>query len=88
MAILLAVAADNSRETHFLPQFKKKIRHIPARIAAAFVLYGSAYWGLHFAFYGPDGYVGPAIEEKATHSHSPEYPHGPQAGDIGAPPNR
>ncbi|PXA85257.1 hypothetical protein DMC25_15710 [Caulobacter sp. D4A] len=88
MAILLAVSADHSRETHFLPQFKKKIRHIPAGIAAAFVLYGSAYWGLHLAFYGPDGYVGPVIEGKATHSHSPEYPHGPQAGDIGAPPSR
>lgn len=88
MAILLAVAADHSRETHFLPEFKTKIRHIPIGIAAAFVLYGSAYWGLHFAFYGPDGYVGPAIAEKTTHSHSPEYPHGPQAGEIGAPPNR
>ncbi|EUB99227.1 hypothetical protein PMI07_005508 [Rhizobium sp. CF080] len=88
MAILLAVAADHSRETHFLPEFKTKIRHIPAGIAAAFVLYGSAYWGLHYAFYGPDGYVGPAGVDKATHSHSPEYPHGPQAGEIGAPPSR
>ncbi|CAN7498649.1 hypothetical protein [Neorhizobium sp. LjRoot104] len=82
MAILLAVAADHSRETHFLPEFKKKIRHIPAGIAAAFVLYGSAYWGLHFAFYGPERYAGPAITEKTTHSHSPEYPHGPQVGEI------
>jgi hypothetical protein len=88
MAILLAVAADHSRETHFLPEFKAKIRHIPAGIAAAFVLYGSAYWGLHYAFYGSDGYVGPAGADKATHSHSPEYPHGPQAGEIGAPPSK
>ncbi|WP_230171023.1 hypothetical protein [Rhizobium sp. CECT 9324] len=88
MAILLAVAADQSRETHFLPEFKRKIRHIPLGVAAAFVLYGSAYWGLHFAFYGPDGYVGPAVVDKATHSHSPEYPHGPQSGEIGAPPSK
>jgi len=88
MAILLAVAADHARETHFLPQFKEKIRHIPAGVAVAFVLYGSAYWGLHFAFYGSNGYVGPAIEEKATHSYSPEYPHGPQAGEMGAPSHR
>ena len=88
MAILLAVAADRSRETHFLPVFKQTFRSIPAGILAAFVLYGSAYWGLHVAFYGPEGYVGPAITEKATHSHSPEYPHGPQSGDIGAPPDK
>lgn len=88
MAILLAVAADQSRETHFLPEFKRKIRHIPLGVAAAFALYGSAYWGLHFAFYGPDGYVGPAVVDKATHSHSPEYPHGPQSGEIGAPPSK
>jgi hypothetical protein len=88
MAILLAVSADHSRETHFLPRLKTGLHHIPAGIFVAFVLYGSAYWGLHAAFYGPNGYDGPAIEEKATHSHNPEYPHGPQDGDIGAPPTK
>nr|WP_064250595.1 hypothetical protein [Rhizobium leguminosarum]OAP89056.1 hypothetical protein A4U53_33410 [Rhizobium leguminosarum] len=61
MAVLLAVGADQSRSTQFLPKFKAKVRHIPVGIAVAFLLYGSAYWGLHFAFYGGDGYVGPAI---------------------------
>lgn len=85
MAVLLAVAADQSRATHFLPKFKTKLRHIPAGIAVAFLLYGFAYWGLHLALYGPDGYIGPATPEKTTHSHSPEYPHGPQDGTIGGP---
>ena len=85
MAVLPAVAADQSRTTQFLPKFKTKVRHIPAGIAVAFLLYGSAYWGLHLALYGPDGYVRPATPEKTTHSRSPEYPHRPQEGAIGAP---
>ena len=88
MAILLAVAADHSRETHFLPKLKTMLRHIPVGIFAAFVLYGSAYWGLHYVFYGPNGHVGPAAVEKSTHSHNPEHPHGPQAGEMGAPPTK
>ncbi|MCQ1571385.1 hypothetical protein NFO65_11590 [Neorhizobium galegae] len=85
MAVLLAVAADQSRTTHFLPSFKTKLRHIPSGIAFAFLLYGSAYWGLHLVLYRPDGYIGPATTEKATHSHSPEYPHGPQQRVVGTP---
>ncbi len=85
MAVLLAVAADQSRTTQFLPKFKTKLRHIPVGIGVAFLLYGSAYWGLHFAFYGPNGYVGPTDTEKSTHSHSREYPHGPLEGTIVAP---
>jgi hypothetical protein len=89
MAILLAVAADHSRQTHFLSAFKSQVRNIPAGIAAALIIFASGYWGLHLVFYGPNGHVGPVTAERTTHSHSPEYPHGPQAaGGIGAPPNR
>ena len=89
MAILVAVVADHSRQTHFLSAFKMQVRNIPVGIAAALVIFTTGYWGLHLIFYGPNGYVGPATAERATHSHSPEYPHGPQAaGGIGAPPNR
>jgi hypothetical protein len=89
MAIVLAVAVDHSRESHVLAQAKQSIRAIPVGVAVALVLFGSGYWGLHRAFYGPGGYVGPAMAEKATHSHNPEHPHGPEAaGGIGAPPSR
>lgn len=89
MAILIAVTADHSRETHFLPAFKAQVRNIPVGIAVALAMFTSAYWGLHLTFYGARGYVGPATAERATHSHSLEYPHGPKAeGGIGAPPIR
>ncbi|MFC5067033.1 hypothetical protein [Flaviflagellibacter deserti] len=89
MAILLAVAADHSREQHVLEKFKTPARNIPAGLAAALALFVTSYWGLHAVFYGPDGYVGPPTEERATHSHNPEQPHGPEAeGGIGAPPTR
>tara|TARA_R110002020_G_scaffold25060_3_gene81567 strand:+ start:1860 stop:3038 length:1179 start_codon:yes stop_codon:yes gene_type:complete len=85
MAVLLAVAADQGRATYFLPKLKTKLRHIPAGMAVAFLLYGSAYWGLHFAFYGGDGYIAQATTEMVTHSHSPEDPHGPQEAALAAP---
>jgi hypothetical protein len=89
MAILLAVAADHSRESHFLPAFKTSLRNIPMGIMAALVLFCTAYWGLHFTFYGVDGYVDAAVVEKSTHSHNPEQPHGPGGdGAIGAPPSK
>lgn len=89
MAVLLAVAADHSRETHFLSAFKAKVGNIPVGITLALALFTSGYWGLHLAFYGPNGHIGPITAERATHSHNPEYPHGPGAeGGIGAPPNR
>ena len=77
MAILLAVAADQSRTTQFLPNFKSHISNIPVGLFMAFMLYGSAYWGLHMAIYSRRQ---PLIAEpvvKETHSYSAEYPHGP-----------
>ncbi len=86
MAILLAVAADHSRVTHFLPAFKVSPRSIPVGLAAVMVLFVGGYWGLHAAFYDYEGVDRSAIE-RATHSHNPEQPHGPRAPDspIGAP---
>jgi hypothetical protein len=89
MAIVLAVAADHSRESHFLARAKSSLQAIPAGVAVALIVFVSGYWGLHLAFYGLDGYVGPAAGEMATHSHNLEHPHGPEAeGGIGAPPSR
>jgi hypothetical protein len=89
MAILLAVAADHSRESHVLSRFKSLPRNIPVGLVCALALFVSSYWGMHLAFYGPNGHVGPATADRSTHSHNPEQPHGPEAeGGIGAPPTR
>lgn len=89
MAIIVAIAADHTRQVHFLPAVKRSLAGVPAGIAAALVVFGVGYWGLHIAVYGPKGRVGAPNVEIATHSHSPEHPHGPRApGGIGAPPDR
>ena len=89
MAILLAVACDQSRQSHILPKFKLPVQNITIGLAAAMIVFVSGYWGMHIMAYGPNGFVGPISAEKATHSHNPENPHGPEAeGGIGAPPTR
>ncbi len=89
MAIIVAIAADHTREIHFLPALKRSLAGVPAGLAGALVVFVTGYWGLHLAFYGPEGRVGPPAAEVATHSYNPEHPHGPQApGGIGAPPDR
>ncbi|MCJ2016467.1 hypothetical protein MKK84_03345 [Methylobacterium sp. E-065] len=89
MAIVLAVAADHSMSSHLLSNFKTRISNIPIGLSAALAVFVTGYWGLHLALYGSEGYVGPATQERATHSHNPDQPHGPQAnGGIGAPPTR
>ncbi|MGU3326654.1 hypothetical protein ACLBXB_06905 [Methylobacterium mesophilicum] len=89
MAIVLAVVADHSRSSHLLSAFKARLSNIPIGLSAALVVFVIGYWGLHLAFYGSEGYVGPTTQERATHSHNPDQPHGPQApGGIGAPPTR
>lgn len=88
MAIIVVIAADHTRELHFLPAFRRALAGVPAGLAAALVIVGASYWGLHAAFYGPDGLTEAALQERATHSYNLEHPHGPQApGGIGAPPS-
>lgn len=89
MAILLAVACDHTRVSHVLARLKAPVGSIPIGLAAALALFVSSYWGLHVAFYGPNGHVGGPSNDMSTHSHNPEHPHGPEApGGIGAPPTR
>lgn len=89
MAVIVAIAADHTREVHFLPAVKRRLAGVPAGLATALVVFVAGYWGLHAAFYGPEGRVGPPVDEMATHSRSPEHPHGPDAvGGLGAPPDR
>lgn len=89
MAILVAVACDHSRRSDVLPRFKARLQNIPTALATAMFVFMTGYWGLHIFFYGTDGFAGPAMTERATHSHNPENPHGPKASSgIGAPPTR
>src|SRR5690606_18927525 len=86
MAILVTIAADHTRGMHFLPALKHRLAGVPAGLAAALAIFASGYWGLHLMLYGPGGRIGPPVPAMATHSHSPEYPHGPRsASGIGAP---
>jgi hypothetical protein len=83
MAALFLVAADPCREAkavavkmpNVLPRLGS-LASVPAGLAVALVVLVSGYWGLHGVFYGAE--VGQQIE-RSTHSHSKEYPHGPQA---------
>jgi hypothetical protein len=84
MAIIVAIAADHTREVHFLPMLKRSLAGVPAALAAALVIFVTGYWGLHIVFYGPDGKVDVATSEKLTHTPNPEYPHGGHAGHGGA----
>ncbi|WP_240540162.1 hypothetical protein [Salinarimonas soli] len=78
MAVIVLIAADPERQVHFLPGVRRKLAAVPAGLAAALVLFTVGYWGLHAAFYGREGRAGPA-GEMATHTFSPEHPHGPAA---------
>jgi hypothetical protein len=86
MAVIVAIAADHTREVHFLPALKRGLAGVPTGLAAALLIFATSYWGLHIAFYGPEGRVGTPVGEMTTHSYSPEHPHGPQApGGASAP---
>lgn len=78
MAIIVAIAADHTRQLHFLPAVRRSLAGVPGGLAAALVVFATAYWGLHLTFYGADRASVSATAEIATHSYTPEHPHGPQ----------
>lgn len=75
MAVIVAIAADHTREIYFLPAVKRRLAGIPAGIAAALVVFATGYWGLHIAIYGIEGNAGTTVTEHLTHTPNPEYPH-------------
>jgi hypothetical protein len=77
MAIIVAIAADHTREVHFLPAVKRRIALVPAGLATALVIFVTGYWGLHTALYGPEGRLDRPAVEMTTHTHNDEHPHGP-----------
>jgi Domain of unknown function (DUF305) len=76
MAIIIAIAADRTREVHFLPALKRTLAGVPAGLAAALVIFVTGYWGLHIAIYGMEGNVGTPAGERLTHTPNVEHPHG------------
>ncbi|WJH40805.1 hypothetical protein N7E02_09570 [Aliirhizobium terrae] len=84
MAVIVAIAADHTRDVFFVPNFKKMMAGVPIGIAAALVIFASSYWGLHVALYGSEGVTGAAIH-RTTHSPDPEHPHPTDAADAGVP---
>jgi hypothetical protein len=76
MAIIVAIAADHTREVHFLPALKRGLAGVPAGLAGALVIFVTGYWGLHIAIYGIEGNAGTPTGERLTHTPSPEHPHG------------
>jgi hypothetical protein len=76
MAIIVAIAADHTREVHFLPALKRRLVGVPGGLAAAFAIFVTGYWGLHIAIYGTAGNTGTVIAERLTHTPNAEYPHG------------
>lgn len=76
MAVIVAIAADHTREVHFLPAEKRSLVAIPAGLSAVLVALAIGYWGLHLVIYGPGGDTSAAGVEKMTHTPNYEYPHG------------
>lgn len=81
MAILIAVAADHRTGVDLMTALKRRLVNIPIGLSTALVVFCTAYWGLHVAFYGMDGQLPATDIPRTTHSYSVEHPHGPGGPD-------
>jgi hypothetical protein len=89
MATIVLIALDPERKLHVLPALRSSLAGVPVALAAALVVFATAYWGAHRTIYGPEGAPGAGPASMTTHSHNPEEPHGPSdPSGIGAPPSR
>ena len=82
MAIIVVIAADHTRVLHFWSWIRRALIGVPVGLASALVIFATAYWGLHAAFYGTETQTMAEMrmegDQMATHSYSLEHPHGPQ----------
>ena len=74
MAVIVAIAADHTREVFFLPKLKKALIGVPVGLTVALALFAISYWGLHVGIYGSQGTVAPGVE-RLTHTPDVEHPH-------------
>lgn len=84
MAIIVAIAADHSRDVDALPAVKRAFAGVPVALAAALVVFTGAYWGLHIAIYGPEGRASSENAERLTHMPNAEHPHGMSGASVAA----
>ncbi len=82
MAIIVAIAADHTRDLHFLPGLRRTFTGVPAGLAAALILSVSSYWGLHLALYGRDDGGTRGAAEMTTHTRDIEHPHGATSAEF------
>jgi hypothetical protein len=75
MAILVAIAADHTRELHLLPKLRQSTAGVPVVLACALVVFAAGYWGAHAALYGLDQQQADNTRPKTTHSYDPDHPH-------------
>ncbi|GAC1046016.1 hypothetical protein [Rhizobium sp. No.120] len=77
MAILIAVAAEQRSGLDLFTGLKRKLINVPVGLSGALIVFCTAYWGLHVAFFGINGIDPNEFQTKTTHSYSSEHPHGP-----------
>jgi hypothetical protein len=64
LVTMVAVAADRTRENHFLPKLKQALTGVPAGLVTALLIFIAGYWGLHTMIYGVEGRAGPVRDAR------------------------
>ncbi len=85
MATIVLIALDPERKLHVLTGVRQSLGGVPLGLAAALIVFSTAYWGTHRMIYGKDGAANGDAGSMATHAPDPEKPHGPEA--AGATPD-
>jgi hypothetical protein len=75
MMMIVAIAADHTRELHFLNAIRRRTALLPVSLVGFMAVFAVSYWGLHAAIYGLDGAAPGTAAPLSTHSHDPENPH-------------
>ncbi len=68
MAIIIAIAADQTKAAPQAQASLRAIAMVPASLALALVLFATSYWGIHAAIYGLEG--DPSATPRSPHTHS------------------
>jgi hypothetical protein len=74
MMIIVAIAADHTRELHFMNRIRQNAVLLPLSLAGFLAVFAVSYWGSHAVIYGTSN--GATISAPmTTHSHDKENPH-------------
>lgn len=74
MMIIIAIAADHTRDLHFMKAIRRNIILLPVSLAGFLTVFTVSYWGLHAAIYGL-GVPRDLNAPLSTHTHDSENPH-------------